>query len=200
MAVPRRRYSSSRIFSRSAAIERRHRHRPAGRRQAVHLHTARAVPCDSISTLHPLNACVSVSYRGAPLMLPKHGRYDYSPISERPDYSWPDGKRLAFSVVTNIEVYAYRKGTGWDPAKSENLRTNAIMPRATTEIRRHMAPFRAVRSARATRRAQCQFPPVRLSSADLRTHSQTGGRNHRPWSYERGAPGQSLGAGRKTTD
>ncbi|MFC7398321.1 polysaccharide deacetylase family protein [Chelatococcus sp. GCM10030263] len=50
-------------------------------------------------------------------MLPKHNRYDYSPIFERPDYAWPDGKRLAFCAVTNLEVYAYRKGTGWDPAK-----------------------------------------------------------------------------------
>lgn len=51
------------------------------------------------------------------LRLPKHNRYDYSPIGERKDYSWPGGKRLAFCIVTNIEVYAYRKGTGWDPAK-----------------------------------------------------------------------------------
>jgi peptidoglycan/xylan/chitin deacetylase (PgdA/CDA1 family) len=51
------------------------------------------------------------------MMLPTHDRYPYSPLPERSDYSWPDGKRLAFCVVTNIEVYAYRKGTGWDPAK-----------------------------------------------------------------------------------
>jgi allantoinase len=51
------------------------------------------------------------------LMLPKHNRYEYSAIGERKDYSWPGGKRLAFCVTTNIEVYAYRKGTGWDPAK-----------------------------------------------------------------------------------
>jgi peptidoglycan/xylan/chitin deacetylase (PgdA/CDA1 family) len=51
------------------------------------------------------------------LTLPKHHRYDYSVIDERKDYSWPGGKRLAFCVTTNIEVYAYRKGTGWDPAK-----------------------------------------------------------------------------------
>ncbi len=50
-------------------------------------------------------------------MLPKHGRYDYSTIEERPDYSWPDGKRLAVCIVTNLEVYAFRKGFGWDPAK-----------------------------------------------------------------------------------
>ena len=51
------------------------------------------------------------------LTLPKHNRYDYSPIGERKDYSWPGGKRLAFCTTTNIEVYAYRKGMGWDPAK-----------------------------------------------------------------------------------
>jgi allantoinase len=51
-------------------------------------------------------------------MLPHHGRYAFSPINERPDYSWPGGKRLACCLVTNLEVYAYRKGTGWDPAKT----------------------------------------------------------------------------------
>jgi len=51
------------------------------------------------------------------LTLPKHNRYDYSPITERKDYSWPEGKRLAVCLVTNVEVYAYRKGQGWDPAK-----------------------------------------------------------------------------------
>ena len=50
-------------------------------------------------------------------LLPEHGRYDFVPLVERKDYSWPGGKRLAFCTTTNIEVYAYRKGTGWDPAK-----------------------------------------------------------------------------------
>lgn len=49
--------------------------------------------------------------------LPKHNRYAYTPIGERKQYTWPGGKRLAVCLVTNIEVYAYRKGTGWDPAK-----------------------------------------------------------------------------------
>ncbi|SON56697.1 putative urate catabolism protein [Hartmannibacter diazotrophicus] len=51
------------------------------------------------------------------MKLPSHGRYDFHPIIERPDYAWPDGKRLAVCIVTNLEVYAYLKGTGWDPAK-----------------------------------------------------------------------------------
>lgn len=51
-------------------------------------------------------------------MLPKHGRYEFSPLIERQDYSWPNGKRLAVCIVTNLEVYAFRKGWGWDPAKT----------------------------------------------------------------------------------
>lgn len=37
---------------------------------------------------------------------PSHNRYDYSVINERKDYSSPEGKRLAFCVTTNVEVYA----------------------------------------------------------------------------------------------
>jgi allantoinase len=50
-------------------------------------------------------------------MLPSQNRYDYSVLHERPDYSWPGGKRLAFCVVLNVEHYAFLKGWGWDPAK-----------------------------------------------------------------------------------
>ncbi len=40
-------------------------------------------------------------------MLSTHGRYAYSPISERPDYSWPEGKRLAVYVALNVEQFAW---------------------------------------------------------------------------------------------
>lgn len=33
-------------------------------------------------------------------LLPQHGRYEYSPITERKDYSWPGDKRLAFCITT----------------------------------------------------------------------------------------------------
>ena len=33
------------------------------------------------------------------MTLKTHGRYHYSPISGRPHYEWPGGKRLAFYVV-----------------------------------------------------------------------------------------------------
>lgn len=47
--------------------------------------------------------------------LRKHGRYDYSPIVERPQYDWPDGKRLAFYVGLNVEHFHYGEGMGHTP-------------------------------------------------------------------------------------
>ena len=41
-------------------------------------------------------------------MLSTHGRYDFSPIDQRPDYAWPGGKRLAVYLALNVEQF------GWD--------------------------------------------------------------------------------------
>lgn len=48
-------------------------------------------------------------------MLPHHDRYDYSPITERPDWSWPDGKRLAVYIAVNVEHFAFGAGLGHAP-------------------------------------------------------------------------------------
>lgn len=50
-------------------------------------------------------------------VLPHHDRYPYSPITERVDYDWPGGKRLAFCITTNIECFAFTKGRGHDSAR-----------------------------------------------------------------------------------
>lgn len=50
-------------------------------------------------------------------LLPQHSRYAYSPITERVDYHWPGGKRLAFCITTNIECFAFSKGRGHDSAR-----------------------------------------------------------------------------------
>ena len=47
--------------------------------------------------------------------LRKHGRYDYSPITERKNYDWPDGKRLAFYIALNIEHFSFGEGLGHTP-------------------------------------------------------------------------------------
>lgn len=49
------------------------------------------------------------------MMIKQHGRYDYSPIIERPDYWWPDGKRLAFYVALNVEHFSFGEGIGHTP-------------------------------------------------------------------------------------
>ena len=48
------------------------------------------------------------------MKLPAHGRYDYVPITKRPVYDWPEGKRLAVFFCSNIEHFAYRAGLGVD--------------------------------------------------------------------------------------
>jgi peptidoglycan/xylan/chitin deacetylase (PgdA/CDA1 family) len=49
------------------------------------------------------------------LKLPTHGRYAYSPIEARPQFSWPDQKRLAFYIGLNVEHFAFLAGLGSDP-------------------------------------------------------------------------------------
>jgi allantoinase len=45
-------------------------------------------------------------------MLRDHGRFKYSAIIDRPDFTWPEGKRLAFHVALNFEHFAYGEGLG----------------------------------------------------------------------------------------
>ena len=49
------------------------------------------------------------------LKLPGHGRYAYSPIVKRPDYTWPGGKRLAFYCALNVEHFSFGEGLGHTP-------------------------------------------------------------------------------------
>lgn len=44
--------------------------------------------------------------------LTTHGRYDYSAITNRQDYSWPGGKRLAVYIGLNLEHFAFGEGLG----------------------------------------------------------------------------------------
>ncbi|MDQ0513078.1 polysaccharide deacetylase family protein [Ancylobacter amanitiformis] len=44
--------------------------------------------------------------------LPDHGRYDYRPITRRPDFRWPKGEGLAVYVAVNLEHFAFAEGLG----------------------------------------------------------------------------------------
>jgi peptidoglycan/xylan/chitin deacetylase (PgdA/CDA1 family) len=43
-------------------------------------------------------------------MLPSHGRYEFSPITERPSYRWPNGAGLALYVALGVEEYRFGAG------------------------------------------------------------------------------------------
>lgn len=45
-------------------------------------------------------------------MLKQNQRYDYSPIQQRADFNWPEGKRLAVYIGLNIEHFAFGEGLG----------------------------------------------------------------------------------------
>jgi allantoinase len=44
--------------------------------------------------------------------LPSHGRFDYSPITARKPYRWPNGAGLAVYLGFNIEHFAFGEGMG----------------------------------------------------------------------------------------
>src|SRR5215831_6562055 len=48
-------------------------------------------------------------------MLPTHGRYGYSSIGSRPDYTWPGDRRLAVYIAVNIEAFGVGKGAAIAP-------------------------------------------------------------------------------------
>lgn len=50
------------------------------------------------------------------IKLAGHDRYDYSAIIDRPDYDWPDGKRLAVYIGLNLEHFAFGTGLGGELA------------------------------------------------------------------------------------
>lgn len=46
------------------------------------------------------------------MSLPGHGRYDFTPITRPVDWSWPEGRRLAFYIGLNVEHFAFGTGLG----------------------------------------------------------------------------------------
>ncbi|CAM5185720.1 Putative urate catabolism protein OS=Castellaniella defragrans OX=75697 GN=HNR28_001953 PE=4 SV=1 [Castellaniella defragrans] len=55
-----------------------------------------------------------------------HRRYQYSAISDRPVYEWPEGKRLALHLSLNIEHFRFGAGLGNDyavPQPHPNVRS-----------------------------------------------------------------------------
>jgi peptidoglycan/xylan/chitin deacetylase (PgdA/CDA1 family) len=49
------------------------------------------------------------------MKLTSHGRYPYSPIINRPFFTWPNGKRLAFYIALNVEHFSFDGTIGHTP-------------------------------------------------------------------------------------
>ena len=48
-----------------------------------------------------------------------HGRYDYTPITQRKNFDWPNGKRLAIYLGINHEIFSFGEGLGAELAPSQ---------------------------------------------------------------------------------
>lgn len=59
-------------------------------------------------------------------MLPTHGRYLYSNITKRPDYTWPNGRRLAVYVALNIEAFSFGMGKGAAIAPPDQAHSHSV--------------------------------------------------------------------------
>ena len=59
-------------------------------------------------------------------MLETHGRYDYSSIHDRPDYTWPGDKRLAVYVAVNIEQFRFGRGKGAAIAPPDQAESHSV--------------------------------------------------------------------------
>jgi allantoinase len=59
-------------------------------------------------------------------MVKTHGRYRYSSIGARPDYTWPGGKRLAVYIALNIEQFSYGEGKGAAIAPPDQATSDSI--------------------------------------------------------------------------
>jgi allantoinase len=46
------------------------------------------------------------------MKLRHHARYDYVPLRGRPNYTWPEGKRLAVYFALNLEHFSFGEGLG----------------------------------------------------------------------------------------
>jgi peptidoglycan/xylan/chitin deacetylase (PgdA/CDA1 family) len=59
-------------------------------------------------------------------VLPTHHRYRYSSIVSRPDYTWPDGRRLAVYVAVNVEAFGYGIGKGAAIAPPDQATSHSV--------------------------------------------------------------------------
>jgi allantoinase len=69
------------------------------------------------------SAAAKATARSIAPVPPAHGRFDYSPLIDRPPLCWPNGARLALWVIPNIEHFLFDR-----PSISVSNATRALSP------------------------------------------------------------------------
>ena len=98
--------------------------------------------------------------RSATGELRSHGRYAYSPITQRPDFSWPGGKRLAVYVALNLEHYAFGEGLVEEIVPA--LDTHDVLNHSWREYGNRVGAWRLLDLF-----TKCGLPPSLLVNSDI---------------------------------
>ena len=101
------------------------------------------------------------------MQLPSQGRCGYSAIVNRPDYSWPEGKRLAIYVAAALEHFAFDRGIGHPEgtaALSKHKDLVAVADRAVTLTADSF--YRSNRLRALTRHSKISYSDFREAFSD----------------------------------
>ena len=124
---------------------------------------------------------------------PGHGRYPYSPITERRPYDWPDGKRLAIYIGLNLEWFAFGQGLGAELAPGGP--PPDVLNYAWRDYGNRVGVFRI-----ADLFGELKLPVSLLVNAQMLEHAPQADprvsrrRDRRPRPHQFRAPGHALGS------
>ncbi|WP_201010608.1 hypothetical protein [Rhodococcus sp. NKCM2511] len=99
--------------------------------------------------------------------LPSHGRFEYSPIVDRPQFEWPGGARLAVYVAVNCEHFPYDDGPpglGYTPAMDQPNTYNW----GWREYGNRVGGFRIAETLQ-----QCGIRPTLLINTEVYEHARS---------------------------
>ncbi len=127
-----------------------------------------------------------------------HGRYPYSAINARPDYSWPGRKRLAVYIGFNVEHFAFGEGLG--AALAPAGPQPDVLNFAWRDYGNRVGLWRCLElfdSFRLPVGAIVNTSIYDYCPGSHRRHAQAGLRNHRPRPYQFSAAGNTHARRRK---
>lgn len=141
------------------------------------------------------------SRAGKVFEVPSHGRYGYSAIVNRPDFNWPDGKRLAVYIGLNLEHFTFGDGLGAElcPGGAASGCSELCLARLRQSGWCLAADrsFRRVVAARVSAREQQHLPLLPGSDGCFSEARIRGGRS---WADKFRAAGNIARSGRAATD